>query len=172
MQVFELASERIGPVLSPRFVGYERLKDAPATALLQESVLHTTSRPQAWPSWAEQSGLDVKALKYGQGFEHLYYLLEAAVAGFGRGDCPAAIGRRGREGWSLGRTLGFQRNPGTTGIVAAQARCGRARPATGAMAQKRAAPDKLVTAFAQQIGRQQTQRPHGDTGCSPGCSWA
>jgi DNA-binding transcriptional LysR family regulator len=26
MQVFELASERIGPVMSPRFAGYERLK--------------------------------------------------------------------------------------------------------------------------------------------------
>jgi DNA-binding transcriptional LysR family regulator len=81
MQVYELASERIGPVMSPRFVGYKRLQNSPANALLTESLLHTTSRPQAWPSWAQQSGLDTKALKYGQGFEHLYYLLEAAVAG-------------------------------------------------------------------------------------------
>ncbi len=91
MQVFELASERIGPVMSPRFAGYERLQTAPAAALLTESLLHTTSRPQAWPSWAQQSGLDAKALKYGQGFEHLYYLLEAAVAGLGVAIAPEPL---------------------------------------------------------------------------------
>lgn len=83
MQVFELASERIGPVLSPRFARFERLCDAPAETLLEESLLQTTSRPQAWPSWAQQNGIDPQSLRYGQGFEHLYYLLEAAVAGLG-----------------------------------------------------------------------------------------
>jgi len=91
MQVFELASERIGPVMSPRFAGYERLKAASAKALLNESVLHTTSRPQAWPVWAQQSGLNAGALKFGQGFEHLYYLLEAAVAGLGVAIAPEPL---------------------------------------------------------------------------------
>ncbi|RMU69509.1 TrpBA operon transcriptional activator [Pseudomonas syringae pv. aptata] len=91
MQVFELASERIGPVLSPRFARFERLCDAPVEALLEESLLQTTSRPQAWPSWAQQNGIDPQSLRYGQGFEHLYYLLEAAVAGLGIAIAPEPL---------------------------------------------------------------------------------
>ncbi len=91
MQVFELASERIGPVLSPRFARFERLCDAPVEALLGESLLQTTSRPQAWPSWAQQNGIDPQSLRYGQGFEHLYYLLEAAVAGLGIAIAPEPL---------------------------------------------------------------------------------
>lgn len=91
MQVFELASERIGPVLSPRFARFESLRNAPAKALLEESLLQTTSRPQAWPSWAQQNGIDPQALRYGQGFEHLYYLLEAAVAGLGIAIAPEPL---------------------------------------------------------------------------------
>jgi DNA-binding transcriptional LysR family regulator len=91
MQVFELASERIGPVMSPRFAGFERLKNSPTEALLGEPLLHTTSRPQAWPSWAQQRDLDARTLTYGQGFEHLYYLLEAAVAGLGVAIAPEPL---------------------------------------------------------------------------------
>lgn len=91
MQVHVLAEERIGPVLSPHFEGYDRLKAASAEALLQEVVLHTTSRPQAWPTWAEQNGLAGDALEYGQAFEHLYYLLEAAVAGLGVAIAPQPL---------------------------------------------------------------------------------
>ncbi|WP_349975567.1 LysR family transcriptional regulator [Pseudomonas sp. WHRI 8519] len=91
MQVHVLAEERIGPVLSPLFTGFERLRSAPAVALLDEALLHTTSRPQAWPTWAEQQGLDRAALQYGQAFEHLYYLLEAAVAGLGVAIAPQPL---------------------------------------------------------------------------------
>ena len=81
MQVFELAAERIGPVLSPRHPRFAELQRAAPRALLGEALLHTTSRPQAWPQWALAQGLDTGALRLGQGFEHLYYLLEAAAAG-------------------------------------------------------------------------------------------
>ncbi|MBN0196766.1 LysR family transcriptional regulator, partial [Pseudomonas aeruginosa] len=81
MQVFELAPERMGPVVSPRLAQETGLAKAPAARLLQEPLLHTASRPQAWPAWAASQGLAAEALRYGQGFEHLYYLLEAAVAG-------------------------------------------------------------------------------------------
>jgi DNA-binding transcriptional LysR family regulator len=91
MQVYALAGERIGPVMSPRFAGYAHLQNAPASALLGEPLLHTTSRPQAWPTWAQQSDLNVKGLTYGQGFEHLYYLLEAAVAGLGVAIAPEPL---------------------------------------------------------------------------------
>ena len=91
MQVFELTAERIGPVLSPRYAQFAALHQAPAAALLGEPLLHTSSRPQAWPSWAVSNGLDSSALKLGQGFEHLYYLLEAAAAGLGVAIAPQQL---------------------------------------------------------------------------------
>ena len=91
MQVHELDIERIGPVLSPRFAGYAHLRDAPAAALLEEPLLHTASRPQAWPQWAAAQGLEPARLQQGQGFEHLYYLLEAAAAGLGVAIAPQPL---------------------------------------------------------------------------------
>lgn len=91
MQVFELAAERIGPVLSPRYAHFSELHLAPPAALLSEPLLHTSSRPQAWPSWAASNALHAAALKLGQGFEHLYYLLEAAAAGLGVAIAPQQL---------------------------------------------------------------------------------
>lgn len=91
MQVFELASERIGPVLSPHLPRFEALRNAPLEALLSEPLLQTMSRMQAWPVWARQNGINPDALVYGQGFEHLYYLLEAAVSGLGIAIAPEQL---------------------------------------------------------------------------------
>lgn len=91
MQVFELAVERIGPVLSPRYAGFAALGEATPEHLLSEPLLHTTSRPQAWPQWAQSQGLERAGLQLGQGFEHLYYLLEAAVAGLGVAIAPQQL---------------------------------------------------------------------------------
>lgn len=91
MQVFELATECIGPVLSPHHPRAEALRRAPATALLEESLLHTASRPQAWPAWARANGIEPGWLQMGQGFEHLYYLLEAALAGLGVAIAPQQL---------------------------------------------------------------------------------
>lgn len=86
-----LAPERIGPVLSPRMPQAEALTNAGAAALLQCELLHTTSRPQAWPAWMRAAGLDPAQLRYGSAFEHLYYLLEAAVAGIGVAIAPEPL---------------------------------------------------------------------------------
>jgi DNA-binding transcriptional LysR family regulator len=67
------------------------LHQAPPGALLSEPLLYTSSRPQAWPSWANSNALDTAALKLGQGFEHLYYLLEAAAAGLGVAIAPQQL---------------------------------------------------------------------------------
>ena len=88
MQVFELACERIGPVLSPYHANCAALRQAAPSALLNEALLYTASRPQAWPAWAMGKGLDAGALRMGQGFEHLYFLLEAALAGLGVAIAP------------------------------------------------------------------------------------
>ena len=128
MQVYELASERIGPVVSPRFVRYEQLRMAPASALLEEPLLHTTSRPQAWPRWAQQNALEPGDLKYGQGFEHLYYLLEAAVAGLGVAIAPEPLVAEDLKAGRLAAPWGFRETPAQLALwLPKRAADGRAR---------------------------------------------
>ena len=128
MQVFELASERIGPVVSPLFSGYERLHLAGPQALAGEPLLHTTSRPQAWPSWAQQNGLQPDSLSFGQGFEHLYYLLEAAVAGLGVAIAPQPLVSDDLRAGRLAAPWGFCETPGRLALwVPRRAADGRAR---------------------------------------------
>ena len=111
MHVYELTTERIGPVVSPRYARYAQLCDVPASVLLDESLLHTTSRPQAWPSWAQQNAIQAKDLKYGQGFEHLYYLLEAAVAGLGVAIAPEPLVAQDLQAGRLAAPWGFNETP-------------------------------------------------------------
>jgi DNA-binding transcriptional LysR family regulator len=128
MQVFELASERIGPVLSPHFARYAQLQQAPLHELLNETLLQTTSRPQAWPSWAQQNGIDPKALQYGQGFEHLYYLLEAAVAGLGVAIAPEPLVADDLRAGRLVAPWGFSETPAQLALwVPKRAADGRAQ---------------------------------------------
>jgi len=128
MQVYELASERIGPVLSPRFARFEQLRQAPAQALLDEALLQTTSRPQAWPSWARQNGIEADALHYGQGFEHLYYLLEAAVAGLGIAIAPEPLVADDLRAGRLAAPWGFSETPAQLALwVPKRAADGRAQ---------------------------------------------
>ena len=91
MRVIELVAESIGPVLSPRYARHDALVSAAPAVLLGEALLHTVSRPQAWPQWAAAQGLAAERLRLGQGFEHLYYLLEAAVAGLGVAIAPQQL---------------------------------------------------------------------------------
>jgi DNA-binding transcriptional LysR family regulator len=128
MQVFELTSERIGPVLSPHFSGFEALQQAPAQALLGENLLQTTSRPQAWPSWAQQNGIDPQALSYGQKFEHLYYLLEAATAGLGIAIAPEPLVADDLRAGRLVAPWGFSETPAQLALwVPKRSADGRAR---------------------------------------------
>lgn len=90
-QVHELAPERIGPVLSPRYPGADRLREQPASALCEEPLLHTASRPQAWPQWAQAMGLPSESLQQTQALPHLYFLLEAAAAGLGVAIAPEPL---------------------------------------------------------------------------------
>ena len=93
MQAYTLDIERIGPVLSPRYQRAATLSTAPAAQLLNEPLLFTHSRPQAWPQWVQAQQLPESDLHYVQGFEHLYYLLEAAVAGLGVAIAPEHLVR-------------------------------------------------------------------------------
>jgi DNA-binding transcriptional LysR family regulator len=137
MDVFELAEERIGPVLSPRFQGFEALQGRAAGDLLGQSLLHTTSRPQAWPSWARRNGLDPEALTMGQGFEHLYYLLEAAVAGLGIAIAPEPLVVDDLRAGRLAAPWGFTQTPARLALwVPRRAADGRARQQAVLLAQE------------------------------------
>ncbi|MFB4391164.1 MULTISPECIES: LysR family transcriptional regulator [unclassified Pseudomonas] len=127
MQVHVLAEERIGPVLSPHCPGFARLRDAPANALAGEALLHTTSRPQAWPTWAEQHALTPGELTFGQAFEHLYYLLEAAVAGLGVAIAPQPLVADDLRAGRLAAPWGFSPTPAALALwVPRRAADGRA----------------------------------------------
>lgn len=86
-----LAPEWIGPVVSPRYAGWPALQGHPATKLLDEPLLHTASRPQAWPDWMRSMDLPPPRASLGPGFPHLYHLLEAAIAGLGVAIAPAPL---------------------------------------------------------------------------------
>lgn len=90
-QVHELAPERIGPVISPRHPAFERLRSVGPDVVLSMPLLHTASRPQAWREWATRADVDPAELQMGTGFDHLYYLLEAAVAGLGVAIAPEPL---------------------------------------------------------------------------------
>lgn len=93
MLAYTLDIERIGPVLSPLYQQASTLRTTTAAQLLQQPLLFTHSRPQAWPQWAQAQHLTKTNLRYAQGFEHLYYLLEAAVAGLGVAIAPEHLVR-------------------------------------------------------------------------------
>lgn len=106
--VHVLAPEHIGPVVSPRYAGLARLQERGLSALGGEALLFTHSRPQAWPTWAQANGMAVESLHYGQGFAHLFYLLEAAVAGLGVAIAPVQLVRDDIDAGRLLAPWGFQ----------------------------------------------------------------
>ncbi|WDS36469.1 LysR family transcriptional regulator [Pseudoxanthomonas sp.] len=111
-QVHALGGEEIGPIVSPRYPGLPGLLDQPARALSGERLLHTTSRPQAWPQWAQQHTLAAEDLHYGEGFPHLYYLLEAAASGLGVAIAPRQLVAEDLASGRLLAPWGFTRTSG------------------------------------------------------------
>jgi DNA-binding transcriptional LysR family regulator len=89
MQVHVLAEERIGPVLSPHFAGFERCKRAGRPCWRSRAAHHLA--PAGLADLGGAAGPGAEALNYGQAFEHLYYLLEAAVAGLGVAIAPQPL---------------------------------------------------------------------------------
>ncbi|MDR2873028.1 MAG: LysR family transcriptional regulator [Xanthomonadaceae bacterium] len=117
-QAHIVAQERIGPVISPRATEFERLRSASPHALSGISLLHTVSRPQAWPNWAAKQGLDIESLHYGTSFEHLSYLLEAALAGLGVAIAPEPLVIEDLKNGRLVAPWGFVPTPGQWALCA------------------------------------------------------
>lgn len=118
-QVWPLAPERIGPVLSPRHARFDVLRDGPPRTLLDEPLLHTASRPQAWPRWLASHQL-TDAPRLGTGFDHLTYLLEAAVAGLGVAIAPRELVQADLDSGRLVAPWGFADTGGTWALCAAR----------------------------------------------------
>jgi DNA-binding transcriptional LysR family regulator len=93
MAVIPLMSEQICAVVSPSLAA--QIDSAKPESLFANKLLVTASRPQAWPQWANAKGLEQRALEdalqQSQGFAHLYYLIEAAVAGLGVAIAPKLL---------------------------------------------------------------------------------
>jgi DNA-binding transcriptional LysR family regulator len=107
-RVYPLANERIGPVASPEFVKAHRLTRNRPQALLEQTLLHTQSRPDAWGHWSDAAGLPAKKLRLGQGYPHLYHMIEAAVAGRGVAIAPAQLVADDLASGRLAAPWGFQ----------------------------------------------------------------
>ncbi|MFT4249137.1 MAG: LysR family transcriptional regulator [Pseudomonas sp.] len=110
-QVYDLGPERIGPVLSPRHPDAARLVGSAPQRLLDYPLLHTRSRPQAWRDWAAAHGIATDTLRHGNEFEHLIYLLEAAVAGLGIAIAPQPLVREDLASGRLLAPWGFVETP-------------------------------------------------------------
>lgn len=100
-----LEQERIGPILAPQLAS--RLDLQNTKQLTRQTLLHTRSRPQAWPDWAQRNHLDSQALSMGQGFPHLSHLLEAVSAGLGIGIAPEQLIRADVQQKRLLAPFGF-----------------------------------------------------------------
>jgi LysR family transcriptional regulator, glycine cleavage system transcriptional activator len=100
-------AEQIGPVCSPAIA--QSLRDGdpgPAAFLARHPLLHTKTRPEAWPSWAKLSGLRLMPGRE-QSFEHFYFSLQAAAAGLGIAIGPWALVRQDIAAGILVAPFGF-----------------------------------------------------------------
>jgi len=125
VDVHELVSERIGPVVSPHYSGCAGLIGALPRSVLGEALLQTASRPQAWPNWALSQGVEPAKLVFSQSFEHLYYLLEAAVAGLGVAIAPQALVADDLQAGRLIAPWGFTQTPACLALWVPRRRAGR-----------------------------------------------
>ena len=120
-QVHVLARERIGPVVGTRHPRITALRKASTAALCREPLLHITSRPQAWPDWARAQRLALGKLHFGQAFEHLYYMLEAAVSGLGVAIAPEPLVADDLKAGRLVAPWGFRATRASWALCAPQA---------------------------------------------------
>lgn len=89
-EVVALMAERIGPVMRAELAQQVDIDD-PASVQSQV-LLHTASRSQAWQEWFRWQGIAAEP-PVGQQFEHLNYMLEAAMVGLGVAIAPETLVR-------------------------------------------------------------------------------
>ena len=73
-----------GPVVSPALMS----PDASLAALGEAPRLHTRTHRHAWDEWAAHAGVQIPPAREDREYEHIFYTLEAALAGLGVGLSP------------------------------------------------------------------------------------
>ncbi len=76
--------ERVGPVCRPPY------HDMNPSRGITSAILHTETRPDAWATWAERTGIGIRP-EHELRFEHFYLSLQAAAAGAGMAIGPIAL---------------------------------------------------------------------------------
>ena len=96
-----------GPVAAPQLIGATRGVKSFETL----PRLHTRPHLQAWAEWESHTGLSLADAAQNREFEHLFYMLEAAVAGLGVGLSPFVYVAADIEAGRLVAPVGFVRTP-------------------------------------------------------------
>lgn len=117
-----LFNEKTGPVCSP---DKEVSFFAPlggAKCIRRDSIrLQTKTRPQAWQEWATASEKSLPTTQE-QVFEHFYFSLQAAIAGFGVAIGPWHLVRDDIKNGVLSAPLGFVEDGSSYYLPSPQAR--------------------------------------------------
>ncbi|GGC01940.1 HTH-type transcriptional regulator TrpI [Marinobacterium zhoushanense] len=113
-QVIDLAPELMGPVMKPELL--QGLSAEDPESLYALPLLHTQSRAQAWPLWFAAKGLEVTRIRRDQAFEHLNYMLEAALVGLGVAIAPAYLVEEDLRAGRLVAPWGFIETPARVGL--------------------------------------------------------
>ncbi|KJV10892.1 LysR family transcriptional regulator [Elstera litoralis] len=100
-----LFPEWLGPVAAPALADQVRTRGD----LTRVPLLHTQTRPEAWPAWATLIGWRETRFD-GPRYEHYYYTLEAASAGLGVCLAPWHLVAADVASGRLAAPLGFTRS--------------------------------------------------------------
>jgi DNA-binding transcriptional LysR family regulator len=100
-----LFPEWLGPVAAPALAAQIAGRDD----LSRVPLLHTQTRPEAWPAWAARLGWAETRFD-GPRYEHYYYTLEAASAGLGVCLAPWHLVAADVASGRLAAPLGFTRS--------------------------------------------------------------
>lgn len=93
-----------GPVVAPELA-------AGGLDLARTARLHTRPHRQAWDEWSDHAGVPVPDAPENREYEHLFYMLEAAVAGLGVGLSPWIYVANDIAAGRLAAPFGFTRTP-------------------------------------------------------------
>src|SRR5262245_14215344 len=97
-------ADRIGPVCAPTLLkGHKSLRIAD---LRRHHLLHAETRAEAWSDWGHARGTTID-LDHSQGFEHTYFMLEAAASGLGIGIASHALVEHDLQSGRLVAPFGF-----------------------------------------------------------------
>ncbi|AOA58145.1 LysR substrate-binding domain-containing protein [Acinetobacter larvae] len=98
-----LFEDKIGPVSNLEKIALlHHPKD-----LLNQTLLHTKSNPEAWSLWLQQHNIQLEQVKQQRSFDHLNLMLEAAASGLGIAIAPQLLLSKELENQRLYAPLGF-----------------------------------------------------------------